>query len=48
MESFYFLKLGTVKVRSNMRLIGIISANPINHDRIIGSIEDLVDPSVLL
>jgi len=31
-----------------VRLIGILSTSLINHDRIIGSIEDLIDPSVLL
>jgi hypothetical protein len=40
------IKLDTVKVRSNMRLI--ISTSPIDHHRIIGSIEDLIDPSLLL
>jgi hypothetical protein len=33
-----------MNVRSNTRLI--ISTSPIDHDRIIGSIENLIDPSV--
>jgi len=35
-----------VKVRSNVLLI--LSTSPIDHDRIIGLIEDLIDPSILL
>jgi len=40
------ITLDTVKVRSNVLLI--LSTSPIDHDRIIGLIEDLIDPIILL
>jgi hypothetical protein len=40
------ISLDTMKVRSSGRLI--LSTSPIDHDRIIGSIKYLIDPSVLL
>jgi hypothetical protein len=45
-DSVRSIKLDIVKVRSNGRLI--LSISHIDHDRNIGSIENLIDLSMLL